>query len=370
MRDDVKTLAAFRPPADKKALDRSRTLNRISPTARMRMWPSAGLLLCATLAAAPAHPTNADWDLFVRRHMGTQGRVIDDGSGGVSHSESQGVAMFLAVHYDDRPVFDRVWQWTKKHLQVRDDKLLAWLWSEAQVVADRNNATDGDLMVAWALLRAATRWNEVPYRNDGLGIVQTIAEKLTRRTERGLVLIPGNDGFETPGGPVLNLSYWVFPALHEIEQANPGSVWPELRESGHKLLREARFGRWSLPPDWLQVGSKLTAAEKFPPRFGYDAVRIPLYLVWSGADAGELQSFKAFWSYFEGARFLPAWVNLNDDSVDSHGAQAGIRAVAAVTAAYPDLEKVRLPALDDKDPYYSAALLLLTKVMLCERVGC
>ena len=72
------------------------------------------LLLCAgMLACGPGAPKNADWDQFLRRHVHADGRVIDDGAGGVSHSEGQGIGMLLAVHFGDRATFDRLWKWTQ-----------------------------------------------------------------------------------------------------------------------------------------------------------------------------------------------------------------------------------------------------------------
>jgi endoglucanase len=77
---------------------------------------------------------------------------MDTGQGRISHSEGQGFTMLFAVHYGDRAQFDRVWQWTKRNLQVRDDALLAWKWEQG-AVTDRNNASDADILVAWALAR-------------------------------------------------------------------------------------------------------------------------------------------------------------------------------------------------------------------------
>lgn len=322
------------------------------------------------MAALPARSADADWALYVSRHVHAEGRVVDDGQGGISHSEGQGVSMFLAVHFGDRNVFDQLWRWTKTNLRTRNDALLAWKWSETQGVTDRNNATDGDIMVAWALLRAAERWGDTSYRKEAIEITETILKKLVRDTNRGPVLLPGNEGFVSSEGNQLNLSYWIFPALLEFERASPGQGWSEISIAGHKLLKEARFGRWGLPPDWLSAGKNLELPSTLPPRFGYDAVRIPLYLLWAKAEPEELQSFRNFWEYFRGASFMPAWTNLKDDSVGSYDAIGGIRAISAAARAYPDMKNVQLPPFERSQPYYSASLLLLTKVMLCERTGC
>ena len=85
--------------------------------------------------------------------------MVDTANGGVSHSEGQGYGMLLAQSYGDRQQFDQLWAWTKRgNLQIRKDRLLAWRWrpsgsGDAGAVDDMNNASDGDVLVAWALLQ-------------------------------------------------------------------------------------------------------------------------------------------------------------------------------------------------------------------------
>lgn len=326
------------------------------------------LLLCfGVMIAEFCVASNDDWDGFLRRHVHAEGRVVDDAAGGISHSEGQGFGMFLAVHFDDRRNFDRMWQWTRRNLMVRGDGLLAWRWTPQDGVTDRNNATDGDIFAAWALIRAAARWKSTEYRNDGLSLMRTIREKLVRSTARGPALLPGMKGFERNGAQTLNLSYWVFPAFDEFSRNDNSPVWAELIQSGYRLLGESRFGRWGLPPDWLRTGERLALPDDREPRFGYDAVRIPLYLIWNGAGEDTVQPFRSFWAYFNGAVFLPSWVNLKDNSVDSYDTLKGMRAIAMATIAYPDLRGARIPDTDESQPYYSNVLLLLTKIMLWER---
>jgi len=57
--------------------------------------------------------------------------------------------MLFAVHYGDRAAFDLAWQWTQRNLQVRDDALMAWRWDPKGGVTDKNDAADGDILIAW-----------------------------------------------------------------------------------------------------------------------------------------------------------------------------------------------------------------------------
>ncbi len=323
--------------------------------------------LVFALAATAAH-ADADWDTFKQGFLEADGRVVDTGQGRISHSEGQGYAMLFAVHHGDRPAFERVWQWTRRNLQVRDDALLAWRWQPQGGVTDRNNASDGDVLVAWALLRAAARWQQPEHAAAGKRIAQDVRQKLLRRTPHGLVLVPALEGFDKPEGLTINLSYWVFPAFRDLDRADPAPEWDELARTGIAILGYSYFGRWRLPPDWLRLGDLVQPGGQPPERFGYDAVRIPLHLLWSRRETDALiKPYRDFWGHFQAARDLPAWTNLRDDSIDSQGATPGVRAIAQLVAEHPRARADRRPALDQGQSYYSAVLLLLAKVALRER---
>ncbi|MEO5616553.1 MAG: glycosyl hydrolase family 8 [Candidatus Eisenbacteria bacterium] len=326
------------------------------------------LALVAACLALSACAADADWETFKQRFLEADGRIVDTGQARISHSEGQGFAMLFAVHYADRASFDRMWQWTQRNLQVRGDALLAWKWQPQGGVTDGNNAADGDLLVAWALLRGAEKWSHPEYRAAATRIAEDVRKKSMRRSTHGLVLLPGQEGFDKAEGLTLNLSYWVYPALTELARADPAPEWEEVARNGIAILTYSYFGRWRLPPDWLKLGERVAAAGPPPERFGFDAMRIPVYLVWSRRDTDALMKpYRDFWGHFDGARAVPAWTNLKDDSVDSQGAAQGVRAIAQMVAEYPRASAARLPALDREQSYYSSVLLLLCKLALRER---
>lgn len=313
----------------------------------------------------------ADWALYKSRFVSTEGRVIDTGNGDISHSEGQGFAMLLAEHFADQPTFDAIWSWTQQQLQIRGDHLFAWKWTpqgDAGVVSDRNNSADGDLLIAWALYRAARQWNQPAYQEQAAAIAGNLRELLVRPSSQGPILLPGEQGFVKENGVIVNLSYWVFPAFQAMNEIDPAPEWQQLTQSGLNLLAMARFGRWQLPPDWMLLSDQASLATEFKPQFGYNAVRIPLYLVWAKLDTPEnLKVFADFWGHFDGAKFTPAWTNLNDNSIDSYDASSGIEAIIHMVKERVKRRPVRaLPALDDQQDYYSSSLLLLTRLAITE----
>jgi endoglucanase len=338
----------------------------IAPAAGVAL-AAAGLALLAGAPRAAAGP----WGTFKKRFVVDGGRVADTGNKGVSHSEGQGWGMLLAVHHRDRKTFDAMWNWTQKHLAVRADRLFAWKWVPDAPVAvpDRNNASDGDLLIAWALARAGRQWKAPEYKAAAEAIAGDVLSRLVKRVGANTVLLPGEVGFDKAEGVVVNLSYWVYPALPLLAQIRPDPAWRELEASGLRLLDTARFGRWGLPPDWLVLADPPEPAADFAPRYGYDAVRIPLYLLWGRQETSRrLRPFADYWKHFRGASFIPAWTDLTNDSIDSYNASPGIRAIAAITTRYPRLRRARIGGFAEEQDYYSYALLLLSDMMLEERI--
>jgi endoglucanase len=117
---------------------------------------------------------------------------------------------------------------------------------------------------------------------------------------------------------------------------DPAAEWDELAKSGTTILGYSYFGRWRLPPDWLKLGERVSPGGPPPERFGYDAVRIPIYLVWARRETEALmRPYREFWGHFDGHKWLPAWTNLKDDSIDTQDADAGIKAVAQLVREWP-----------------------------------
>jgi len=306
---------------------------------------------------------NSDWNQFKSAYI-ENGRVIDKAQGGITHTEGQGAALILAVQNDDPHTFAQVWDWTQRNLQVREDKLFAWSWSPSSGISDMNNASDGDLFIAWALSKAYKKWNEPRYLFAGIQVSQSIREKLFRKTDKGTVLLPGVMGFEKADGLKINLSYWVFPAINELASLDPSPEWEDLRLTGLKLIEEARFGKWHLPPDWMKLqGTVITPTDD--DRFGYDAVRIPLYLIWGQqATSSNIEPFQSFWNTFAGKPILPAWVDLNNGKVGTYNASSGFHSISAITQSYPNPSLAHLPEFDSTEGYYSSMLYLFTKFAL------
>jgi endoglucanase len=359
----------------------------------MRLTRIAGLVLAAALALAQAParaqtpaldeaPLDLDssekklggalkapelWANYKAHFIAESGRVMDTANGGISHSEGQGYGMLFAVAADDRAAFDRIWGWTRANLMVRDDQLLAWRWepNRRPAVADMNDASDGDILVAWALVEAADAWNDPSYRTAARRVAVEVGRKLLLLGGGdGPLLLPAVAGFakeDRPDGPVLNLSYWVFPAFARLPRVAPEVDWAGLAQSGLALLRASKFGADGLPADWESFENGAPApARGFARAFSYDAIRIPLYMAMAGV--GERANYAPFLKLWDGGAPVAA-IDL-DSGARKPFAEPGYAAAAALTRCA--VEGARPPgdfaAPRANENYYPATLQMLAAI--------
>lgn len=338
-------------------------------SARLPTWilGVVALAVAAILASTAIRATELDpeeWALFRARFITPDGRVVDTGNQGISHSEGQGYGMLLAVAYDDPATFDRLWSWTRQHLQIRGDHLFAWKYDPSAAsdpTVDLNNATDGDLLIAWALARGGEEWQRSEQVADAARIAGDVLAKAVVRTGEQTVLLPGAEGFTRNGVVTVNLSYWLFPAFAALEQVHPSMAWERLTASGLRLLDQARFGPLGLPPDWLDLGDPPRPAAGFAPVFGYNAIRIPLHLVWAGLGTAErLRPYLALDESQPGPP--PATVHLVEARANAEPLSQGGQAILSLARQVLGGPEAALPPLTNDLDYFASSLLLLTKL--------
>jgi endo-1,4-beta-D-glucanase Y len=317
-----------------------------------------GLVPTLARAAAAFAPDDPDWLSFKSRFLLSDGRVIDTGNGDVSHSEGQSYGMLFSVAFGDEATFDLISAWTARNLARGTDALHIWRYlpNQRDHTPDHNNATDGDLVIAMALNRAAQLWGRPDRAQAAAAIARDIRTLLIANAGSRLVLLPALEGFTQKSATIVNLSYYNFVALRELAAIDASPLWPLVSLDGMSLLQAARFGRWQLPPDWLSVplnDGPLAVAAGWPPLCSYDAIRVPLNLAWTTA-----------------APYQPAWANLETDSVSPYAASGGLVAVRSVTmAAEPQMGLPALPSVQQCTDYYSASLTLLSRIAWAESHG-
>lgn len=302
------------------------------------------------------------WPAFKSAFLDPSGRIIDNGNGGISHSEGQSYGLLLALWNDDRATFDRVLGWTERTLARQDMALYSWRYDprSATPVADPNNATDGDIAIAWALAEAGRHWRNQDYAERSAAIRAAIAGHLILERYDRQLLLPGLNGFVGGQAVTLNPSYYLWPALDLFRQLDGSARWGRMIADGEALLGRARFGPLGLPTDWIDVTGRdsVVPAAGRPPRFGFDAIRAPLY-----AQAGRRLSLIApardFWrSYAANQRPIPAFVDVRSGEVAPYALSSGGMEIAS------RIMGVTPPAGGLAPDYYAAVLQMLARHLI------
>jgi endoglucanase len=314
-------------------------------------------------SAKPGTLSMDQWQPWRDRFVGADGRVVDDVNQ-ISHSEGQGYGQLLAVLAEDRAAFARIWTFTRSQLLVRDDGLAAWRWDAKSTphITDINDASDGDVLIAYSLALAGDLWSSPDFTAAAQDVARAIGRVLIKRFDNRTVLLPAAIGFgpkERPDGPVVNLSYWIFEAFPILSRLAPEADWSALSMTGRDLVPAARFGPAKLPSNWISLHDGSPApAPGFDALFGYDAVRVPLYLLRAGiGDPSTLEPFAAAW---RGNEKSPEVVNLADghpvNSMDDPGYRMIAAAVACTLYRKPIPAELKTP---NTTAYYPSTLRLL-----------
>jgi oligosaccharide reducing-end xylanase len=109
----------------------------------------------------------AYYDLFegpnhVYFEVGDSMAYVSDVKNHDARTEGLSYGMIIAVEFDKKDVFDRIWRWSKTYLQHQDGPREGYFaWSFNPQTMKRNSegtASDGELYYVTSLLFASNRW--------------------------------------------------------------------------------------------------------------------------------------------------------------------------------------------------------------------
>ncbi|SDY78779.1 glycosyl hydrolase family 8 [Citreimonas salinaria] len=320
---------------------------------------------------AELDPLIPAWEAWKAAHLQQTGRVIDARQDQASHSEGQGYGIRLAVAFRDRAAFDAMDRWTQANLAVRPDTLLAWRWRPdlPERIDDFNNASDGDLFYAWSLALAAERWSAPDYLARATAMANDLAAScVVARPDRpgDRVLLPAAFGFVKDDAAVLNVSYMMPRALAELGRASGQGALEAAAEGALRLMSD--LAQTGSMPDWVRASPEgLGPAEGFASHTGYEAMRVPLFLCWSGQTAHPAVATHAALPDDGGdIDATPVVFDRTSGDVLQHSGEAGYRALQALTrCAAGNMGFSTMPPFDPEQTYYPATLHLFA--MLCAR---
>jgi endoglucanase len=340
---------------------RARLLAAVLP---ILAWPAQGASQCVWPA----------WENFKQHMISDDGRVLDASSPQqITTSEGQSYGLFFALVANDGQSFDRLLTWTRNNLADGDlsRRLPAWRWGldkDGQWrVLDNNNASDADLWIAYSLLEAGRLWHRPDYLTLGHHLLwRSAAQTLRKLPGLGLMLLPGDVGFESSQGWRLNPSYLPPQLLSRFALIAP--VWAEVAENSRRLLIEGAPKGFA--PDWLvwQAG-QIASVDGKEAQGSYDAIRVYLWLGMLATDAPGradlLDHSKPMLEATAHLGYVPEHVDsvsaktLGSGPVGFSAALLPLLAADASTAAVLSAQRERLrqsPPL--ADAYYNQSLLM------------
>ncbi len=307
------------------------------------------------------------WQAWKNAYMSIDGRVVDTLQQGASHSESQGYGLLLAASMGDADAFDAIDSWTMNHLAIRSDALLAWRWLPDQDVAvpDSNNASDGDLFYAWALVRAAITLERPALIDRARKIASDLIDACIRPhpDDSGrLVFTPAAAGFQRDTGLIINASYMMPLAMDAVATA---TGLQQLRVcAADSVTIQADLAALGLIPDWIELRSDgPVPTADLSDNNGYEALRLPLFLIWSGqvdhpAVTGQARAYQAAEMAAGGT---PTVMERQTGRILKLSPDPGYFAISSfVTCATTVTAGSFIPLLDTTQPYYPATLQLMT----------
>jgi endoglucanase len=340
----------------------------------------AAILLSASHGRAPAAdgPAKSAARAFLSSYVDGDGRVVRRDQGGDTVSEGQAYALLLAEAAGDQATFDRVWIWTRSHLQ-EPDGLSAFRANPDGTVADPQPASDADLLIAWALIRS-TGPRAAEYHREGRRVAAAVLAHETVR--RGATLMLAAGPWATGQPVTLDPSYWAPAAFEQLADVTQDWRWRDLGDGTIALSTELTSGGRVLPPDWARVDSTTPTPTEAPNgqdhfvQYGLDAQRLVVWLATSCDSRGPRLAARLdpLLSAREDALALsPSGQVLNLETNAMPLVAAAAAAQTAGNTARRDTLLARAALEDREHPtYYGTAWLALGRTLLTTNLlgGC
>lgn len=230
-------------------------------------------------------------------------------------TEGMSYGMMAAVQLDKKEIFDRLWRWSKTHMQHHSGPAkgyFAWSCRTDGTPNSRGAASDGELYFVTSLIFAANRWGcntGIDYLAEARHIIDSSMAKLGHDNAAPLINPSTQLITFTPdnwGGRHTDPSYHV-PAFFEVWARWLGDgrskYWMECADKSRQYLHRCVHPVTALTPDYSNYdGTPLGGRNIIGDAFRFDSWRVPMNIAldysWSGADrqwqreyADKLQNF-------------------------------------------------------------------------------
>lgn len=231
-------------------------------------------------------------------------------------TEGMSYGLMIAVQFDRKDIFDKLWRWSKKYMQMQDGPMkgyFRWSCKRDGTANAQGPASDGELYFITSLIFASNRWGndgEINYLKEAQNILDAVQPHETEYTmrrgmdgkplekpitiKRTVSLIDPATQLITfvPGANFTDPSYHI-PAFYEVwaRYAEDGraSYWRECAKKSREYLHKSIHPLTGLNPDYNNYdGSLMHSRGIIGDAFRYDSWRVPMNIAldysWSCAD--------------------------------------------------------------------------------------
>ncbi|WP_319501378.1 glycosyl hydrolase family 8 [uncultured Draconibacterium sp.] len=227
-----------------------------------------------------------------------------------ARTEGLSYGLMVAVQFDKKEVFDKLWRWTKKYMQHQSGALEGYFAWSVNPETNRQNsggsASDGELYFVTSLLFASNLWGNdtgIDYYAEARRILDAMWEKdgsnrvnhIINVEHKQISFVPEGDGYNWT-----DPSYHV-PAFMEVwaDFANDGheQFYRDCADTSRAFLHRACHPETGLNYDYANFDGSKHDARWMPQAFRYDSWRVPMNItmdyIWFGKDKNWQEDYAA-----------------------------------------------------------------------------
>lgn len=223
-------------------------------------------------------------------------------------TEGMSYGMMIAVQFDKKDIFDRLWRWAVKYMQHQEGPLEGYFAWSCKTDGTRNAqgpASDGELYYVTSLIFASNRWGNdtgINYLAEAQRILNCSMQKTGMDNVSPFINTQTKLITFTPdpmGGSYTDPSYHL-PAFYEVwaKWANDGRsrFWQECAAASREYLHKSIHPETGLNPDYNNYDGSLRGSRGIiGDVFRFDSWRVPMNIAldysWSCADREWQQNY-------------------------------------------------------------------------------
>lgn len=216
-------------------------------------------------------------------------------------TEGMSYGLMIAVQFDRKDIFDRLWRWSKKYMQHQEGLLKGYFAWSCQTDGTRNAqgpASDGELYYVTSLIFASNRWGNstgINYLAEAQNILNCSMQKIGMERVAPLINLEHQLITFTPdpfGGRFTDPSYHI-PAFYEVwarwAEDGRSEFWRACARKSREYLHKSIHPVTGLNPDYNNYDGTLLGSKRvIGDAFRFDSWRVPMNIAldysWACAD--------------------------------------------------------------------------------------